>query len=185
MLRLQALGLNTVQTLIPWNVHEGVQGDFTWEGAADLAGFIDTAHRLGLMVMLRLGPYICAGIKPDLSPSCAPEPRPQMSVVQNMSPLFPTACDQHMRIHTVCQHPLGKSALHIRLLILTPFSTARRARVRWLPCLPPQPRPHAAALVGPPVPGSGMLARLPPSACAPAWSSHVLFTWHSCTFAVL
>lgn len=59
--RLQALGLNTVQTLIPWNVHEGAEGEFTWEGTANLEEFLHVAQRLGLMVMLRLGPYICAG----------------------------------------------------------------------------------------------------------------------------
>ena len=59
--RLQALGLNTVQTLIPWNVHEGAEGDFIWEGPANLEEFLRVAQRLGLMVMLRLGPYICAG----------------------------------------------------------------------------------------------------------------------------
>ncbi|GAQ91566.1 Beta-galactosidase [Klebsormidium nitens] len=58
--RLQALGLNTVQTLIPWNVHEGAEGDFIWEGPANLEAFLRVAQRLGLMVMLRLGPYICA-----------------------------------------------------------------------------------------------------------------------------
>lgn len=59
--RLVDLGLNCVDTYIPWNFHqprEGAAADFT--GWRDLGRFIETAAELGLDVILRPGPYICA-----------------------------------------------------------------------------------------------------------------------------
>lgn len=38
------------------------QGVLPFEGVRDVAGFIRTAHQLGLLVLLRPGPYICAGL---------------------------------------------------------------------------------------------------------------------------
>ncbi|MTH54602.1 beta-galactosidase [Bacillus mangrovi] len=58
--KLKMLGLNTVETYIPWNVHEPVKGEFQFEGMADLEQFIKTADGLGLHVILRPAPYICA-----------------------------------------------------------------------------------------------------------------------------
>lgn len=59
--RLKALGLNTVQTYVPWNHHERIRGtyDFTPGTDRDLAGFLQLVHAAGMMVMLRPGPYIC------------------------------------------------------------------------------------------------------------------------------
>ncbi|AHI00899.1 glycoside hydrolase family 35 protein [Kutzneria albida] len=54
--RLRALGLNTVETYVAWNFHEG--HEFT--GWRDLRRFITTAGELGLKVVVRPGPYICA-----------------------------------------------------------------------------------------------------------------------------
>lgn len=58
--KLKALGLNTVETYIPWNFHEPKKGQFHFSGMADIEGFIELAHRLGLYVILRPAPYICA-----------------------------------------------------------------------------------------------------------------------------
>ncbi|WP_271853895.1 glycoside hydrolase family 35 protein [Planococcus maritimus] len=58
--KLKALGLNTVETYIPWNFHEPKKGHFDFSGMADIEGFIELAHRLGLYVILRPAPYICA-----------------------------------------------------------------------------------------------------------------------------
>ncbi|WP_255473504.1 glycoside hydrolase family 35 protein [Planomicrobium sp. CPCC 101110] len=60
LLKLKALGLNTVETYIPWNFHEPQKGEFNFSGMADIEGFIDLAHQLGLYVILRPSPYICA-----------------------------------------------------------------------------------------------------------------------------
>ena len=58
--RLAAMGLNTIETYVAWNVHERVRGEFDFTGAADLARFVGLAGELGLDVIVRPGPYICA-----------------------------------------------------------------------------------------------------------------------------
>ncbi|MGD6818031.1 glycoside hydrolase family 35 protein [Metabacillus sp. 84] len=58
--KLKMLGLNTVETYIPWNVHEPEKGYFRFEGLADIEGFIKAAQKLKLHVILRPAPYICA-----------------------------------------------------------------------------------------------------------------------------
>eukprot|EP00117_Sycon_ciliatum_P035524 scpid37376/ scgid1836/ Beta-galactosidase-1-like protein 2 len=62
LLRLRAAGLNTVSTYVPWNLHEPRMGvfDFTENSLTDLAGFVRAAQKVGLFVILRPGPYICA-----------------------------------------------------------------------------------------------------------------------------
>ena len=57
---LKALGFNTVETYVPWNLHETKEGEFTFAGLADLEKFIQTAAELDLYVILRPTPYICA-----------------------------------------------------------------------------------------------------------------------------
>ncbi|MFS0725481.1 beta-galactosidase [Paenibacillus sp. 1P07SE] len=60
LLKLKALGLNTVETYIPWNGHEPRKGEFRFEGLYDLEAFVKLAGELGLHVILRPSPYICA-----------------------------------------------------------------------------------------------------------------------------
>jgi len=60
LLKYRALGLNTVETYVAWNLHEPRPGSFSFEGALDLRRFITLAGSLGLDVILRPGPYICA-----------------------------------------------------------------------------------------------------------------------------
>ena len=57
---LKAMGFNTVETYIPWNLHEKREGYFDFTGHKDLVSFIKKAEEIGLMVILRPGPYICA-----------------------------------------------------------------------------------------------------------------------------
>ncbi len=45
---------------MPWNLHEPLPGEFHYTGFADVERFLGIAHELGLMVLLRPGPYICA-----------------------------------------------------------------------------------------------------------------------------
>ena len=45
---------------IAWNMHEPHPGQYAWEGFADVERFLQIAHELGLLVVLRPGPYICA-----------------------------------------------------------------------------------------------------------------------------
>ncbi|WP_239004811.1 glycoside hydrolase family 35 protein [Paenibacillus tepidiphilus] len=60
LLKLKACGFNTVETYIPWNFHEPEEGVFRFSGMADIEGFVRLAGRLGLHVILRPSPYICA-----------------------------------------------------------------------------------------------------------------------------
>ncbi|WP_331754485.1 beta-galactosidase (plasmid) [Streptomyces sp. NBC_00012] len=58
--KARLLGLNTVETYVPWNVHAPRRGEFHLDGGLDLPRFLDTAAAEGLHVLLRPGPYICA-----------------------------------------------------------------------------------------------------------------------------
>ena len=58
--KLKAMGCNTVETYIPWNMHEPKPGRFVFEGMLDLEKFVRTAQELGLWVIIRPSPYICA-----------------------------------------------------------------------------------------------------------------------------
>ncbi|WP_437036052.1 glycoside hydrolase family 35 protein [Streptomyces sp. enrichment culture] len=58
--RLAALGLNTVDTYVPWNFHERTEGVTRFDGPRDLARFVRLAQDEGLDVVVRPGPYICA-----------------------------------------------------------------------------------------------------------------------------
>lgn len=57
--KLTALGCNTVETYIPWNLHEKHKGVFDFSGILDVVKYVKTAQELGLMVILRPSPYIC------------------------------------------------------------------------------------------------------------------------------
>ncbi|MFE3283418.1 beta-galactosidase, partial [Streptomyces sp. NPDC059233] len=58
--RVAALGLNTVDTYVPWNFHERTRGDIRFDGWRDLPRFLRLAEETGLDVIVRPGPYICA-----------------------------------------------------------------------------------------------------------------------------
>jgi hypothetical protein len=53
------MGLNTIQTYVPWNWHEENEGNFTFTGDHDLGLFLRTAQKVGLLVLVRSGPYMC------------------------------------------------------------------------------------------------------------------------------
>ncbi|MFE3162201.1 beta-galactosidase family protein [Streptomyces sp. NPDC059224] len=55
---LRAMGLNCVETYVPWNLHEPRPGSFEDVGA--LGRFLDAARDAGLWAIVRPGPYICA-----------------------------------------------------------------------------------------------------------------------------
>ena len=60
LLKLKAVGANTVETYIPWNFHEPKEGCFDFSGRKDVEGFIRTAQEVELWVIVRPSPYICA-----------------------------------------------------------------------------------------------------------------------------
>ncbi|RHH67818.1 MULTISPECIES: beta-galactosidase family protein [Vagococcus] len=57
---LKALGANTVETYIPWNIHEPIEGTFDFNGMKDVVAFVKLAQEMGLYVILRPSVYICA-----------------------------------------------------------------------------------------------------------------------------
>ena len=58
--KLRALGLNTLETYIAWNLHEPRPGEFHFEGGLDVVKYIQLAAQHGLQVIVRPGPYICS-----------------------------------------------------------------------------------------------------------------------------
>ena len=57
---LKALGFNTVETYVPWNMHEPQKGEFDFQGILDIEKFLQTAQDLGLYAIVRPSPFICA-----------------------------------------------------------------------------------------------------------------------------
>ena len=83
--KLKNMGCNTVETYIPWNFHEPKKGEFLWDGQRDVCRFIEIAQELGLYVIIRPAPFICAewewgGLpawllaEPEMRPRCSYEP---------------------------------------------------------------------------------------------------------------
>lgn len=58
--KARAMGLNTVETYVFWNLHEPKPGEFDFSGPLDVATFIRIAQEERLNVILRPGPYVCA-----------------------------------------------------------------------------------------------------------------------------
>ncbi|PAZ10241.1 beta-galactosidase [Streptomyces sp. SA15] len=58
--KARLMGLNTVETYLPWNLHEPEPGTLVLDGLLDLPRFLSLARAEGLHVLLRPGPYICA-----------------------------------------------------------------------------------------------------------------------------
>ena len=60
LIKLKAMGCNTVETYVPWNMHEPKKGTFNFQGILDIKSFIEIAQELDLYVIVRPSPYICA-----------------------------------------------------------------------------------------------------------------------------
>lgn len=60
LLKIKECGFNTVETYTCWNLHEPREDEFDFSGNLDIDAFITCAEELGLNVILRPGPYICA-----------------------------------------------------------------------------------------------------------------------------
>ncbi|XP_038646253.1 beta-galactosidase-like [Scyliorhinus canicula] len=61
--RLQKMymaGLNAIQVYVPWNYHETTPGVYDFSNSKDVEYFLSLAQEMGLFVILRPGPYICA-----------------------------------------------------------------------------------------------------------------------------
>lgn len=57
MMKLKRAGFNTIETYVFWNYHEPVEGQIDM---TELEEFIQLTQELGLWMILRVGPYVCA-----------------------------------------------------------------------------------------------------------------------------
>ena len=55
--KMKALGVQVVATYVFWIHHEEEQGVFRTDGDLDLRRFLLTCHKVGLEVLLRIGPW--------------------------------------------------------------------------------------------------------------------------------
>jgi len=60
LLKLRAMGLNTVETYVAWNLHEPEPGTFRFDAGLDLVRYLTIVAELGLQAIVRPGPYICS-----------------------------------------------------------------------------------------------------------------------------
>ena len=51
------------QMYVPWNWHAPQPGEYMWSGGRNITRFLDIAQELGLNVVLRPGPYVCAEVR--------------------------------------------------------------------------------------------------------------------------
>ena len=58
--KLKAMGCNTVETYVPWNLHEPRPGEFCFGDGLDVGAFLAQAQALGLYAIVRPSPFICA-----------------------------------------------------------------------------------------------------------------------------
>lgn len=58
--KARLMGLNTVETYVPWNEHSPTPGSFVSGGRLDLGRFLDLVAAEGMRAIVRPGPYICA-----------------------------------------------------------------------------------------------------------------------------
>ena len=58
--KARAMGLNTIETYVFWNMHEPKEGTFDFTGNLDVAEYVRLAQQEGLNVILRPGPYVCS-----------------------------------------------------------------------------------------------------------------------------
>jgi beta-galactosidase len=65
--RIRKAGFRILSTRVPWNLHEGMIGDFDFTGETghtkDLVVFLELAREFGLKVILHPGPYISSDWK--------------------------------------------------------------------------------------------------------------------------
>lgn len=56
------MGLNTIETYVPWNLHAPAPDRTTFAGMLDVTRFLETVAEEGMEAIVRPGPYVCAEI---------------------------------------------------------------------------------------------------------------------------
>ena len=62
LIQTRLAGFNTIETPIPWSLHQPTRDTFNTQGVADLGRFLDLCHELGFMALVRIGPYVNATV---------------------------------------------------------------------------------------------------------------------------
>jgi beta-galactosidase len=93
LMKFKYAGLNAIQTYVPWNFHEPFPGTFNFDGDHDLKKFLSTAQEVGLLVILRAGPYICAEWEMGGLPSWLLRYKP--IVLRSSDPTYLSAVDSY------------------------------------------------------------------------------------------
>ncbi|KAM8717444.1 hypothetical protein ACLKA7_004181 [Drosophila subpalustris] len=57
---MRAAGLNALDTYVEWSLHNPHDGEYNWDGIADVVKFLEIAQEEDFYIVLRPGPYICA-----------------------------------------------------------------------------------------------------------------------------
>ncbi|MET3545879.1 hypothetical protein ABID47_002490 [Paenibacillus favisporus] len=60
LMKAKLAGMNCIDTYFAWNVHEPQEGVWDFAGDRDCGAFLDLCAELGLWVIARPGPFICA-----------------------------------------------------------------------------------------------------------------------------
>ncbi|WP_426251734.1 beta-galactosidase [Paenibacillus pabuli] len=60
LMKAKLAGMNCIDTYFAWNVHEPEEGQWSFEGDHDCGAFLDLCAELGMYVITRPGPFICA-----------------------------------------------------------------------------------------------------------------------------
>ncbi|MEV5025445.1 beta-galactosidase [Paenibacillus sp. LPE1-1-1.1] len=60
LVKAKLAGMNCIDTYFAWNVHEPEEGKWDFSGDNDCGAFLDLCSELGLWVIARPGPFICA-----------------------------------------------------------------------------------------------------------------------------
>ncbi|WP_308722910.1 beta-galactosidase [Paenibacillus polysaccharolyticus] len=60
LMKAKLAGMNCIDTYFAWNVHEPEERQWSFEGDNDCGAFLDLCAELGMWVIARPGPFICA-----------------------------------------------------------------------------------------------------------------------------
>src|SRR5664279_5496105 len=58
ILKMKAGGVQIIATYVIWIHHEEIEGEFDWTGRRDLRRFIELCGKHGMLVQLRVGPWV-------------------------------------------------------------------------------------------------------------------------------
>jgi beta-galactosidase len=58
--KARLMGLNAIETYVPWNAHSPRPGEFRTDGQLDVVAFLELVQAEGMHAIVRPGPYICA-----------------------------------------------------------------------------------------------------------------------------